>query len=581
MNVATHSPILSAAAEWIRQSGGTRSAVIAFVAGVLSVFALAPLFVVPILFVTLPALLWLVEARAGRGDHWELARDNPKALLQLALRGAGIGWWFGFGFHLAGLYWIGYAFMVQADQFAWLLPFAVTLLPAALACFHALAGALTAIALAWYRRNRKIATPEVHHALAPAIVFSLAFAATEWLRGHVLTGFPWNLLGYALAWPLELMQAAGLVGIYGLTLIVPLVFAGPIMVIAGDRLTTASVRIRMVWALGLITIMIGPAWVYGMVQLAQPTPPMAKDIKLRLVQPSIAQTAKWRADKQRQIFNTHILLSETGEDGRPDGLKGITHVIWAEASMPFLPLETPEALSRIGEMLPPGTRLLAGALRRGSDPSGRKRVFNSLVVFGDDGRPEVIYDKIHLVPFGEYLPLGQYLEAVGLRSLVNQRGGFQVGEVPRKVLQIGGLVPMTVLICYEAIFPKAILQTKERPGVLLNVTNDGWFGTSLGPFQHFHQARLRAVEEGLPLVRVANNGLTAVIDSRGRIVRRLNLNEKGVIDSGLPGVGSQPLYAQYGNSMFWALWFICLAILTSLDQFYSNRSFNKQKEGII
>jgi apolipoprotein N-acyltransferase len=227
-------------------------------------------------------------------------------------------------------------------------------------------------------------------------------------------------------------------------------------------------------------------------------------------------------------------------------------IVWPEAAMPFLPLSTPEALEAIGRLLPQGTHLAAGALRVDAPPSGRTRhrIFNSLMIFGQGGRLAGLYDKIHLVPFGEYLPFQSTLEAIGLEQLTRIRGGFDIGVTPRPVLRVPGLPSIGPLICYEAIFPGAVIQGSERPRLLLNVTNDGWFGQTTGPHQHLHQARVRAVEEGLPIVRAANNGISALIDARGRILGSLGLDVRGTIDGALPPAIAEPLYARYGDWIF-------------------------------
>jgi apolipoprotein N-acyltransferase len=232
-------------------------------------------------------------------------------------------------------------------------------------------------------------------------------------------------------------------------------------------------------------------------------------------------------------------------------MAGITHVVWPEASMPFGPLDHPEALEAIGRMLPQGAHLLAGALRavRSEDPPAR-RAYNSLIVFGESGAPAALYDKIHLVPFGEYLPFQTTLEAIGLQSLTRQRGGFSPGPTPKPALAVPGLPPISALICYEAIFPGEVAPGADRPGLIVIVTNDGWFGNSTGPYQHFHQARLRAVEQGLTTVRSANNGISAVIDPEGRVLASLALNERGSIDSALPGSRPSPVYARIGDAIF-------------------------------
>jgi apolipoprotein N-acyltransferase len=259
------------------------------------------------------------------------------------------------------------------------------------------------------------------------------------------------------------------------------------------------------------------------------------------------------------------MLSLTRPDGVRDDLAGITHVVWPEAAMPFLPLNHPEALRAIADVLPEGTTLLAGALRiedDASSPFGR-RGYNSLMVFGADGSLSAVYDKIHLVPFGEYLPLQALLESLGLEQLTRWRGGFSAGASPRPLLTVPGLPPVGALICYEAIFPGAVVQGQQRPQLLVNVTNDGWFGNTTGPQQHFHQARVRAVEEGLPLIRVANNGISAVIDPEGRLLGRLALNERGTIDADVPHARAAPPYAQYGDLPFLLCWLALLVWLSA------------------
>jgi apolipoprotein N-acyltransferase len=304
--------------------------------------------------------------------------------------------------------------------------------------------------------------------------------------------------------------------------------------------------------------------IYGAVRLAAPEPPAVQGVRLRLVQPSVPQREKWRPENQGAIFRDHLELSQRGPEGHSGGLDGITHIVWPEAAMPFLPLETPEALAAIAAMLPSGTHLLSGALRIAADAGegqAARRVYNSLLLFDAEGRLSGTYDKNHLVPFGEYLPLRVVWRAFGLRGLVEMRGAFEPGPVPRPLLDVPGLPPVGALICYEAIFPGDVVQGKERPAMLLSVTNDGWFGNMTGPRQHAHQARVRAVEEGLPLVRVANNGISAVFDADGRIVGRLGLNVRGVLDTPLPGARPPTVYARFGDGTAWIV--AVLALLAS------------------
>jgi apolipoprotein N-acyltransferase len=499
------------------------------------VLAMAPFFLWPVLFVTLPVLVWLIDGAARSTDAVRSIWRRP------VMRAASAGWWFGFGYHVFGLFWIGEAFLVEADKFAWLLPFAVTLMPAGLALFTGLATA--AARSVWPAGAARV------------LVLAITLAVAEWLRGHVLTGFPWNVLGYALTWPLPMMQSVTLFGIYGLTLLAVAIFAAPLVVV-GDASTSAS-RHRFTGLAAAIAILpLLLLYGFGAWHLSADPPPMLKDARVRIVQASIDQRDKWKPEKQGEIFEDHLRLSRQDAAGRRDDLAGVTHLIWPEAAMPFLPLEHPEAQSAIGALLPGETRLISGALRLKHPEirsSGAREGYNSLMVFREDGKLESLYDKIHLVPFGEYLPFQTILESMGLEQLTRWRGGFSVGPNPRPLMAIPGLPAVGGLICYEAIFPAEIVQGEQRPGLLVNVTNDGWFGDTTGPWQHFHQSRVRAVEEGLPLVRAANNGISAVIDGRGRVLQILGLDARGVIDSPVPAPLNAPFYARYGDWSFVAL----------------------------
>ncbi len=554
------SPIFGATASWAGQhistglgslagfckTLGTRGrALIACIAGGVSVLAMAPFFLSPVLFVVLPVLVWLIDgARRTEGGNRSIAAAT-----------FAVGWWFGFGYFLCGLFWIAEAFLVEAERFLWALPFAVTLLPAGLALFFGVATAVAA----------RISRPGAELVVALALTLS----AAEWLRGHVLTGFPWNTLGYALTYPLQLMQSAALIGIYGLTLLTVLIFALPavLWVDAGAR-TTARRGRQMAVAVAIVPLLMMTG--FGVVRLSVIPDKMVDGVRFRIVQPSIVQREKWRPENQRRIFFDHIDLSNRDATGAAVGLAGVTHIIWPEAAMPFRPLESEDARAAIGQMLPPNTYLISGGLRvvnvpataAGTLPGLEAR--NSLMVFGAGGEAVAIYDKIHLVPFGEYLPFKTILERIGLEQLTRQRGGFGIGATPRPLLAIPGLPPTGPLICYEAIFPGAIVQGSERPSVLINLTNDGWFGNTTGPRQHLHQVRVRAVEEGLPVIRAANNGISAVIAPSGRITARLDLNERGAIDAELPHAIGSPPYALLGDFGFLVGWVACAVALFML-----------------
>jgi apolipoprotein N-acyltransferase len=548
-------PVVRAIAERVRLLRGWRRRAAAWLAGAASVLALAPFFAWPVLWLTLPVLVWLIDGAAAPaaagGGRVAVARNGTRrtGTWRPLLAAADVGWWFWFGYFLAGLFWVGDAFLVQAETFGFLLPFAVTLLPAGMALYHA---ATVALAAGLWR-------PGSERVLALA----LAVAAGEWLRGHALTGFPWNLIGYSLTYPLPLMQSAAYLGVYALSLCAVLIFALPAVLL--DAAGEANGRRRTSLAAIIAFAPLALAALLGEIRLAAAAPSTVPGVKLRLVQPSVPQREKWRPELQGQIFLDHLRLSLTDVTGKVDGAAGITHVVWPEAAMPFLVLENAAARDAIGKTLPAETLLVSGALRATAADAGQlRRVFNSILVLGADGSLLARYDKIHLVPFGEYLPLQVALEAIGLRQLTRLRGGFTPGNAPRALLRAPGLPPAAPLICYEAVFPHAIVETAERPGFLLNVTNDGWFGDTTGPRQHFHQARVRAVEEGVALIRVANNGISAVVDGHGRILHRLSLNQRGTIDTELPVPLSPPPYARFGDGTFFVLWLAGAMVLVGL-----------------
>jgi apolipoprotein N-acyltransferase len=506
---------LAGIAHSIVLSSGWRRAGIAFVAGCASALALAPFNAWPILFVTLPVLVWLVDGSAS--SRWSGA-----------MAAAGAGWCFGFGFFVAGLYWIGYAFLVDAKTFAWLLPIAVAGLPAYLALFTALG--LGAARLIWVRGPERI--------LALAAMVTCA----EWLRGHVLTGFPWNTFGYALTQPLVLAQSVSLVGIWSLTFLCIAICASP-AVLADDGDDTPHPYRAPLFGLAILAAFAA----YGAVRLWMNPTTYVSGVNLRLMQPNLQQDQKFNYSAKSQIMAHYVRLSGRTTGPKADGLGGVTHLIWPESAFPFFLTREPDALADIAGLLKPGTELITGAIRAAPSSSAQNpHAYNSVYVIDPDGSIQGIYDKVHLVPFGEYLPFQSVLERLGLRQLTKQVGGFLSGD-RRRAMDVPHAPKMLPLICYEAIFPGAAVPPGERPGWLVNVTNDGWFGISTGPYQHFQQARVLAIAEGLPLVRAANTGISAVIDPVGRVVNALPLGVEGVLDSRLPNAVPPTFFVAFGD----------------------------------
>ena len=497
---------------------GWRRAAIAFVAGAASVVTLAPFDIWPVGFLTFPFLVWLLDGAAG-------GRFG-------AIVTAGItGWWFGFGYFVAGLYWIGYAFLVDAPTFGWLLPVAVIGLPAFMAIYTAI-GAMLA-RLMWTRGPMRV------------LALAVALTASEWLRGWAFTGFPWNAFGYAITGPLVLAQSSAVLGIWGLTFVAVAVFASP-AVLADDRVDT-----RRPWLpLGLSAAVLVIFAVLGAIRLAQTPTQFVDKVRLRIMQPNLQQDVKFNYSAKQQVLDKYVSLSDGATGPQTTGIRDITHLIWPEAAFPFFLTREPDALAQIAAMLAKSTVLITGAVRapETAPPGNITSAYNSVYVIDGAGSILSVYDKVHLVPFGEYLPFQSFLERFGLMQLTKVRGGFLAGN-RRRIIDIPGAPPALPLICYEIIFPGDAVSPGQRPGWLLNVTNDGWFGYSTGPYQHFQQARLRAIEQGLPLVRAANTGVSAVVDPVGRIIRELPLSREGVIDSGLPRAIAPTPYARAGDGI--------------------------------
>ena len=495
---------------------GWKRAAIALFAGALSSLAMAPFNAWPVLFLTLPVAVWQIDG-AGAG-RW---RGVPAAALT--------GWWFGLGYFVPGLYWIGDAFLVDAQTFAWLLPFAVLGLPAYLALFMAFGFALAR--LFWTRDVSRV------------IALAASLTISEWLRGHLLTGFPWNALGYALTEPLALAQTASLIGLWGLTFLSVAVFASPAVLIDGTS------RGRRPWIAPTLAIALLVAMTtFGAIRLSRQPTVMLTNTKLRIMQPDLQQDKKFNYAAKAEVMKKYLTLSDRASGPQSTGMRDVNVLIWPESAFPFFLTREPDAMAQIADLLPKGAVLITGSVRAPDLPPGTRisRAYNSIYVIDHDGNVLSVYDKLHLVPFGEFLPYQDLMEKIGFEQLTKVQGGFIPGT-RRRSMAVPNAPKMLPLICYEAIFPGDVVERNDRPGWIVNVTNDGWFGISTGPYQHLQQARLRAIEQGLPLVRAANTGISAVIDPLGRIVARLGLGLEGVLDSDLPAAIAPTPYARAGD----------------------------------
>jgi apolipoprotein N-acyltransferase len=278
---------------------------------------------------------------------------------------------------------------------------------------------------------------------------------------------------------------------------------------------------------------------------------MVDDVRLRLVQPNIPQALKWKQD----LRYSHLL--KLIELSRAEGQRPPTHVIWAETAVPYLLDRDPQARLAVAKAAPPGGLVITGAVRTSPEGERPYQVWNSLMALDEDGVIRAVFDKFHLVPFGEYMPMKSFLP---LKKITEGSTDFSPGPGPLTI-DLKGLPPVGPLICYEVIFPHEVTDPGLRPAWLLNLTNDSWYGYSTGPFQHFAAARMRAVEEGLPLVRVANGGISGIVGPYGEVVASLALDTDGIVDGPLPKPLSNPtLYSKLGNGP-WAVTLIILLIV--------------------
>ena len=500
-------------AYWLARLQVYKSFLAATILGILATLSLPPVHFWQILYVVFPSLVWLLAGAERRRTAFAL------------------GWWFGFGLFSASLYWIGNALLISAGGYGWLLPLAFFGLPALFAFYSALA-TLTA----WYGHNH----------LQRGLLFACAWVFAEWLRGHLFTGFPWNLIGYSWAQSDEFIQAASVFGIYGVSLIVVLSATLPSVIV--DLMSR-----RIVIALFISITLPAMTWIGGGIRLNMVPAPgttTVEGVGLRIVQPSIPQNQKWPLNLRQR--NMERFLDASQKD-RPSW---ITHIIWPETAATFFIEEDVAMRSAIAAVVPRGGLLLTGGPRRQSVPA---KLWNSLIAIDGSGLVVASYDKTHLVPFGEYIPFRKILP---MDKIVHGLIDYSPGD-GIKTLHLLGLPPVSVVICYEVAFPGQVMNRADPPAWILNVTNDAWYGETVGPHQHLAMALVRAVEEGRPLIRATNTGISAVIDAYGRTIHNLGLNTNGVIDSRLPvAITGATLFASSGElGIFFLLFGALLAAL--------------------
>jgi apolipoprotein N-acyltransferase len=495
--------LLAGAAARLGRLDGWPRRLAALLLGLLAALALPPLYLLPLLIIGLTGLVWLIDAR------------RP------ALASFSAGWWWGFGHFIVAFYWIAESFLVDPVRFGWMIPFAIGGLSAYMALFIGLVALVT--------RRLALSGP------AKVVAFAALWSIGEWMRGHLLSGFPWDLTGYALAFSDAFNQYAVLGGIWGLSMLTVVMAAMPATLGEGSR------RLGIWSCLGAVAlgaVLAGG----GALRLAGASTDMVPNVVLRLVQPAISQSEKWAPDSGEQ----HVELLRQLTLQVP-GNEHVSAVIWPETAVQFLLDRDANLRKYLGQVLPPQGLLLTGAFRGEPLTGDYQKLFNSLLVVDHDGNLLGSADKFHLVPLGEYVPLRHLFPFIN--KLTPGPEDFIAGP-GATTLKLPGLPPAGALICYEVIFPGQVVDREHRPQWLVNVTNDAWFGTSTGPYQHFTSARLRAVEEGLPLVRVANTGISGLIDPYGRVLTMIPLGIHAVRDVPLPAaLLTLTPYARFGDLM--------------------------------
>lgn len=507
---------LSSCPVFLQQGSVRRRVLLSMALGALAALAFPPFNLWPLLWFSFPALFLLVQS----------AQNLKQAF--------GFGWSFSFGLLVVCLHWIAGALFVDIRSFWWALPFALAGLPA---CFALYYGVASAVAWKW----------GLHRSDSP-FVLALCWFLAEIARGHLFTGFPWDILGYVWSDNLQMIQITSLIGVEGLTLLTLfLVFAPALFALKAVRTSCAQIALLL-----LVALFLGFG-VWGQARLAKAYDDAVPNVRVRLVQSSLDQAMKWKPEKRIENFEK-ILQASFSDPGE----KPITHYIWPETATAYRLAAEPELRARIAERMEKGSILLTGVVRQSEGVDGMWNYYNSLIAMDNTGSVISGYDKYHLVPFGEYMP---FRSVVPIRAISMMGSDFTAGEAIRTI-RVPSFPPLSPLVCYEAIFSGETAEKLDRPQLLVNVTNDAWYDGTMGPRQHFLISRMRAVEEGLPMIRVANKGISAVIDAWGRVWKELPAETSGFVDADLPvSPATRTLFSVIGNKISWLICGISIVIL--------------------
>lgn len=485
--------------EKIQQYQGKKRYFLSLFLGSLLGLVLAPVYLIPLAIIALPFHLWQIDSCTNKKQAFWL------------------GWFFGLGFFVVGLYWIAFALLVDIKQFGWMIPFAMFGIPAVLAFYTAIISLLT------YRLPQK--------GFKKVVLFAVIWTTAEMLRGFLFTGFPWNLIGYIWTISDAMLQITSVTGIWGLSFITILAFAMPYSIKWGEKHKNILPTILAFFSL-LVVFALGSYRLFKAENTYHAE-------KVRIIQGNISQHEKWEENKRNDIVNKYLSMTVS----KP--FDSVKYVVWPEAAIPFYMEENSILTKAIGQVTPRGGILITGSIHADKSEAGFiERVYNSVHAIDDNGTVIAIYNKHHLVPFGEYVPFRSILP---IEKITAGMTDFSEGEGV-KTLPIPGMPAFSPLICYEAIFPNAVIDKKEPPQVMINVTNDAWYGNSSGPYQHFNMVRVRAVEHGIPLIRAANTGISGVIDPYGRVLSKTKLEQDAVLDEQIPNaLKYATLYTKFGN----------------------------------
>lgn len=481
---------------------------LSILAGWIAAFAMPPAGIWPCLILGFSLFAWL----------WQNAATYRAAFL--------IAFLFGIGYFTTGLWWIGNALLIEGNEFWWVWPISVIGLPVLLSLFT---GFFSSLAKVFFKTPR----------LSTWIGFAAFLTVSEWVRGHIFTGFPWNLYGYAWGRHLEILQSVSLFGAFTLTLWTVMIASAPtyIWFLRGDKKRAVTIATLTI---SIFALLFG----FGMWRMAHTQTALNPDVAVRIVQPNIPQTMKWDEALLVTNFEKHLLLSGKDSAPKPRSL----FILWPETAIPPQLLNNQVVRQKIARMLraqSPQTVLLTGALVHEINPDGSSRYFNSLLAFNDRAQVKASYSKTHLVPFGEFIPFQRWIPI----TPVVRFQGFEAGTGPQTLI-VDAMPGISPLICYEIIFSGQVALKNDRPAALVAITNDGWYGKSAGPYQHFFQVQVRAMEEGLPAIRSANTGISGVIDPLGRVLTSAPIFETASLDLALPHPLPPTLFARTGT-FFW------------------------------